>query len=595
MSPMENFLLVYPEIPKNTYWSFEYALPFIGKRSTMPPLGLLTLAALFPENCGLRLVDMNVEPLTDEEIRRADAVFVSAMIVQRESFSKVVESCKKSGKPVVAGGPYPTTSHGEIKGVDHFVLGEAENIFPVFLRDLQNGVAKKIYKSQSRPDLSEPVIPRYDLLKLDAYATMTVQYSRGCPFNCEFCDIWMIYGNRSRVKPAENVIREIDTLYELGWRSPVFVVDDNFIGNKRAVKKELLPALLRWQSEHDFVYRFFTEASVNMADDDELITAMVDAGFNEVFVGLETPSKKALRETGKFHNLKTDMFEGVRKLQRRGLEVMAGFVLGFDSDGEDIFDRQIEFIQEAGIPKAMIGILIALPATRLLERLEREGRLLFPSDGNNTHAMETNFVTRMDPSTLRKGYKKVLETLYDYNLKNYFARCNVCLDHIGETKFYNRPVAASELAAMRKSLLRQTCTRYGFQYWKFVLRNLLKNPSKFGESIRMAIQGHHFRMITQEFLKLEQVDSALKDGYLSFQEQLNQCSERMKADSRETARALRSLWDQKSKYLEHVHRKIDKLHKDFRGDALAKYNDFHEKMESALEIFERESKHSVSA
>ncbi len=595
MGPMKNFLLVYPEIPKNTYWSFEYALPFVGKKSSMPPLGLLTLAALFPENCSLRLVDMNVEPLTEEDIRRADAVFVSAMIVQSGSFGQVVETCNRLGKPVVAGGPYPTTSHEEIKGVDHFVLGEVENIFPVFFNDLQNGAAKKIYKAPSRPDLSKPVIPRYDLLKLDAYATMTVQYSRGCPFNCEFCDIWMIYGNRSRVKPAENVIMEIDALYQLGWRSPVFIVDDNFIGNKRAVKNDLLPALIRWQSEHDYAYRFFTEASINMADDDELLSAMVDAGFNEVFIGLETPSKKALRETGKFHNLKTDMFEGVRKLQRAGLEVMAGFILGFDSDEEGIFDRQIEFIQNAGIPKAMIGILIALPATRLLERLEKEGRMLFSSDGNNTHAMETNFVTRMDPLVLRRGYRKVLETLYDYNLKNYFTRCNVCLDHIGETRFYNRPVTASDMVALRKSLLRQTFTPYGFQYWKFVVRNVLKNPNKFGESIRMAIQGHHFRIITQELLKIEQVDSALKDGYAFFEEQLNQCVARMKSDSTETARALRSLWDEKRKSLKRIRGKIDKIHEDFRGDALAKYNEFYGKMKSALDLCERDINPSASA
>ncbi|MFO8084633.1 MAG: B12-binding domain-containing radical SAM protein [Desulfobacterales bacterium] len=513
MSSVKNILLVYPEIPKNTYWSFKYALSFIGKKSAMPPLGLITVAALFPKNCILKLVDMNVEPLVSADIRWADAVFISAMIVQKKSFAAVVKACNRFKKPVIAGGPYPTTSHQEIAGVDHVLSGEIEEVFSKFFEDFQNGVAKKVYPIPSHPCLSNTPIPRFDLLKMDAYSCMSIQYSRGCPFNCEFCDIWTIYGNRSRVKPAENVIREIDMLYQLGWRNPVFVVDDNFIGNKRRVKKELLPALKQWQEEHEFVYRFFTEAGINLADDDELIDAMRDVGFNEVFIGIETPSKKALRETGKLQNLKSDMLQAVRKLQQKGMEVMGGFVVGFDSDQEDIFDRQIAFIQKAGIPKAMIGILEALPATRLYSRLEKEGRILCDSDGNNTHHMETNFVTRMDRDTLKNGYKKVLETLYDNNLKNYFTRCNICLDHIKNSKLFNRKKYPGKIRILFKSLLYQTFTPYGRQYWKFLFRNIFKNPDKLAEVVRMAIQGHHFRMITQELLKAERVSSALESGY----------------------------------------------------------------------------------
>ncbi len=586
--PKKNVLLVYPEIPKNTYWSFQYALPFIGKRTSMPPLGLITVAALFPDDCSLRLVDMNVEALEDRDILWADAVFVSAMIVQQGSFQIVVEACNRLGRPVVAGGPYPTTSHETIEGVDHFVAGEAEDIFAEFWDDFQKGKAKKIYSPPSRPNLSRPVIPRFDLLKLDAYACMSVQYSRGCPFNCEFCDIWMIYGNRSRVKPAKNVVREIDTLYRLGWRSPVFIVDDNFIGNKRAVKRDLLPALTRWQEEHGFAYRFFTEASINLADDDELVEDMVGAGFNEVFIGVETPSEKSLRETKKFHNLKSDMFGSIRKLQNSGLEVMGGFVLGFDSDEKDIFDRQIEFIEKAGIPKAMIGILIALPQTRLLERLEREGRLLKASDGNNTHSLETNFVTRMDPETLRQGYRKVLETLYDHNLKNYFRRCSTCLDNIGHTEFYNRPVGFEDVKALFRSLFFQTFTPYGFQYWKFIVRNIMKNPDKFGETVRMAIQGHHFRTITQELLKVDRVDSALRDGYLAFLEYLSQYSELVKTNSGEALGQLYRQWDETRTCLKEIRARIDGIHRDFRGDALEKYREISEEMKTTLEGCEKE-------
>jgi radical SAM superfamily enzyme YgiQ (UPF0313 family) len=583
MALLKNILLVYPEIPKNTYWSFEYALSFIGKKCSMPPLSLITVAAFFPDNCLLKLVDMNIEPLNEEDIRWADAVFVSAMIVQKKSLKTVIKTCNTLGKAVIAGGPYPTTSHEEIAGVDHFLLGEVEESFVSFFEDLQKGTAKRLYPAPSPPALSNSALPRFDLLKLDAYASMSIQYSRGCPFHCEFCDIWMIYGNRSRVKSAENMIKEIETLYRLGWRRSIFIVDDNFIGNKQRVKKELLPALRQWQQDHDFVYRFFTEASINLADDDELIDAMRDSGFNEVFIGIETPSIKALRETGKIQNLKMDMFQAVRKIQGKGLEVMGGFVVGFDSDEEDIFDRQIAFIQKAGIPQAMIGILTALPATKLYHRLEKQGRILDIADGNNTHNMATNFITRMDREKLKIGYGKVLETLYDNNLKNYFTRCSTCLDHLGENKFYNRKIYWGEIRTVFKSILKQTFTPYGYQYWKFLIRNIAKHPKKFSEFMRMAIQGHHFRIITQELLKIEQVSSALEEGYTYLMKQLAQNSNLLKTNSREAVEHIGTLWDEKQKLLDNARKKIDAIHEDFRDDIYHKYDDLSEKMKNILE------------
>jgi radical SAM superfamily enzyme YgiQ (UPF0313 family) len=583
MALLKNILLVYPEIPKNTYWSFEYALPFIGKKCSMPPLSLITVAAFFPDTCRLKLVDMNIEPLNEEDIKWADAVFVSAMIVQKKSLKTVINMCNRLEKPVIAGGPYPTTSHEEIAGVDHFLLGEVEESFLNFFEDLINGTAKRIYPAPSPPALSNTAIPRFDLLNLDAYASMSIQYSRGCPFRCEFCDIWMIYGNRSRVKSAENMIKEIDTLYRLGWRRSIFIVDDNFIGNKQRVKKEMLPALEKWQQDHDFVYRFFTEASINLAYDDELIDAMRDTGFNEVFIGIETPSRKALRETGKIQNLKMDMLQAVRKIQGKGLEVMGGFVVGFDSDKEDIFDRQIAFIQQAGIPQAMIGILTALPATKLYHRLEKQGRILDVADGNNTHNMDTNFITQMGREKLKNGYGKVLETLYDYNLKNYFTRCSTCLDHLGENKLYNRKIYWGEIRTAFKSILKQTFTPYGYQYWKFLIRNIAKHPKKFSEFMRMAIQGHHFRMITQELLKIEQVSSTLEEGYTYFKKQLDQYSKLLKTNSREAVEHMATLWDEKQRLLDNARKKIDAIHEDFRDDIYQKYNDLSEKMKNILE------------
>ena len=365
MASLKNILLVYPEIPKTTYWSFSYALPFIQKKSAMPPLGLITVAALFPADSQVKLVDMNVEPLREEDVAACDAVFISAMIIQKDSMKQVIELCGKQQKPVIAGGPYPTTSYKEIDGVDHFVLGEVDLTFGAFLNDFVNGRAQKIYVPPERPSIEHLLPPRFDLLKMNYYQSMAVQFSRGCPFSCEFCDIWKIYGNRSRLKLSSTLLKELDALFALGWRGAVFVVDDNFIGNKKGVKTGLLPELLKWQKDHKFAFRFNTEASVNLADDEKLMAVMRDAGFNQVFLGIETPSVECLRETNKHLNAKTDLAGAVRRIQSFGIEVTAGFIVGFDNDTDDIFDRQIAFIFQTGIVQAMVGILIALALSSL--------------------------------------------------------------------------------------------------------------------------------------------------------------------------------------------------------------------------------------
>ncbi|SHJ33001.1 Radical SAM superfamily enzyme YgiQ, UPF0313 family [Desulfatibacillum alkenivorans DSM 16219] len=504
MKKLTKALLVYPKVPDNTYWSFKHALRFVRKKSSMPPLGLITLAAMFPRDVTLKLVDLNIEKLRKKDLEWADAVFVSAMIIQKDSFEEVVALARAAGKPVIAGGPYAGSSHKEIRGVDHFVLGEVENSFQGFLEDFQAGKAKGLYPPPEKPSLDQTPPPRFDLLKMESYASMSVQYSRGCPFNCEFCDIWKVYGNKPRLKPAESMIRELQTLHDQGWRGPVFVVDDNFIGNKRRVKAELLPAMFRWQKDHKYPFRFFTEASINLADDDALLQGMAAAGFNEVFIGIETPSAEALAETGKTQNLKCDMARAVTKIQEYGIEVMAGFILGFDSDTEDIVERQAAFIQQTGIPQAMVGILTALPGTELHSRLEREGRLLRVSDGNNTHNTTANFRTKMDAAVLQQSYTKLLSIIYDKNLKNYFDRCSKLLDNVGDPSLTMREVRFREIMMLLRSLARQPFTPYGYQYLKFITTRFVKNRRTFSEAVKFSIVGHHFHKITRQMVKAQE-------------------------------------------------------------------------------------------
>jgi len=582
----KNFLLVYPEIPTNTFWSFKYALRFLNKKSAMPPLGLITLAALIPDTFNLKLIDMNVESLKDQDVLWADSILVSAMIVQKDSLAKVVEQCNRLNRPVIAGGPYPTSSFQEIDGVAHFIIGEVENTFKDFLHDYLNGTAKKIYPIPEWPEITHTVIPRFDLLNMKAYSSMSIQYSRGCPFKCEFCDIWKVYGNKPRLKSAENVVLEIDTLYRLGWRGAVFIVDDNFIGNKRRVKEELLPALTTWQQKHHNVYRFYTEASINIADDESLLSAMRDARFNQVFIGIETPSPKSLRETGKLQNLNRNMPQAIQTIQHHGMEVMAGFILGFDSDAEDIFDSQIRFIQQNGIPQAMVGLLNALPGTDLFARLNKEGRILKASKGNNTHCMETNFLTRMDPVKLRNGYRKVLNTIYDSNLKNYFARCNKLLDNIGRTPFFQRDVKLGEIRILFKSIIRQAITNYGFQYLKFLVRNSLKNRSSIAEAVRLGIIGHHFHIITRETLKIDNVSTYLDEKYRYLLEQINGYSNRMVDNSKEALQNIAELWNQQKEILKQSKEKIDRIHVDFREEINRKYMDISIQMKALFKSFE---------
>jgi len=354
-------LLVNPEFP-DTYWSFRHALPFEGKRSAFPPLGLLTVSALLPPSWERRLVDLNVRRLKNSDIEWADMVMATAMLVQKDSLKLVVQRCKAKDKRVVIGGPYITTTIEDLPEADHIFLGEAETTLPQFVEDLALGAPKRTYQAAEKPPLSATPLPHFHLADLKRYSAMSVQYSRGCPFNCEFCDIIEIYGRVPRTKSNQQMVAEFDALKALGWRGTVFIVDDNFIGNKKNVR-HLLPDLAQWQKANGFPFSLITESSVNLADDEPLLAHMRDAGFRRVFLGIETPVEESLKEAQKSQN-RGNLLDSVKKIQSYGMEVMGGFIVGFDNDPEDIFERQIEFIRMSAIPLAMVGLLNALQIGR---------------------------------------------------------------------------------------------------------------------------------------------------------------------------------------------------------------------------------------
>ncbi len=481
-------LLVYPRTP-DTFWSFRHVLRLLSKRATLPPLGLLTIGALLPRHWEVRLVDLNVQRLCDDDVRWADYVMVSAMLIQQESVKRIVEQCQKWCKPIIGGGPLFTTSHAAFPDVQHFVLGEAEDIMPRLVSDLERGTVAHCYKSEKHPDIRKSPVPRWDLIDLKNYVTMAVQFSRGCPFDCEFCDIVIMNGHVPRTKTPAQLIAELDALLRLGWHQMVFVVDDNFIGN-RVHTKALLRELIAWRDATGASFTFFTEASINLADDAELCDLMVRAGFKKVFVGIESPVDESLGECRKLQNQGRDLTEAVQVLQQTGLEVMGGFIVGFDSDPHDIFRRQYEFIQKSGVVTAMVGLLQALPQTRLYQRLAREGRLLSVSSGNNTDAV-LNFRTRLNREELLHGYRDLMRRLYEPHA--YYQRIMTFLSQ-HKPRGPRCRLSWSDTQAFFKSFWVLGVWHRGRRaFWQFTLRTLLERPSQFRQGMEMAIMGYHFR------------------------------------------------------------------------------------------------------
>jgi len=488
-----NVLLISPEFP-DTFWSFKYALKFVHKRASSPPLGLLTVAALLPRAWQRRLVDLNVtRRLRDEALRWADMVFIGGMTVQRSSARAVIQRCRAAGVPVVAGGPLFTMEHQDFPEVDYFVLNEAEITLPRFLKDLEAGRPQRIYSSAEFADIKHAPAPQWELLDLKRYASMSVQYSRGCPFDCEFCNVTALFGHRTRTKGAGQVLAELDALYALGWRGGVFFVDDNFIGNKTRLKRELLPALIAWQRGRSGI-TFNTEVSVNLADDQELMQMMGDAGFDVVFVGIETPDERALRECNKKQNTGRDLVADVKKIQRAGLQVQGGFIVGFDSDRPSIFRRQIEFIQNSGIVTAMVGLLQAPPGTRLFERLKRENRIVGFTSGDNVDGT-TNIVPRMALRTLHEGYRSILQHIY--SPENYYQRVKTFLREYRTPKI-KPPLSMGRVLTFLHSALRLgVIGKERVHYWKMLLWTRFRRPDLVPLAITLMIYGHHFRKVCE--------------------------------------------------------------------------------------------------
>jgi radical SAM superfamily enzyme YgiQ (UPF0313 family) len=494
---MKKILMVYPQYP-DTFWSFRHALKFILKKAAFPPLGLLTVAAMLPKEWEKKLVDMNVTNLTDKDIKWADFVFISAMVVQRKSVKEVIQRVHNLGVKIVAGGPLFTSEPDEFGEVDHLVLNEAEITLPFFLADLEKQNLQKVYSSPFHPAITQTPVPLWSLIKktVKKYNSMSLQYSRGCPFDCEFCDITVLDGRIPRTKTREQVIAELDAIYNQGWRGSVFFVDDNFIGVKNKLKAEILPAIIQWGEKNNNPFAFFTEASINLAQDEDLMNIMAKAGFSRVFVGIETPNEASLNEADKNQNKNRDLIADVKTIQHHGMEVMAGFIVGFDNDPETIFETQIDFIQKSGIVTAMVGLLNAPIGTKLYQRLKKENRLIIGKDftGDNTDA-SLNFNPKMPRGKLIEGYWKILKTIY--SPKNYTKRIQTFLEEyrpknkVGQRRLHFHHI----FGLINTSWYLSFREKGGFYYWKYLIKNLFTRPRSLVTFINLMAYGYHFRKV----------------------------------------------------------------------------------------------------
>jgi radical SAM superfamily enzyme YgiQ (UPF0313 family) len=490
-----NVLLIYPKFP-DTFWSFTFALDFIGKKAAFPPLGLLTVAALLPDEFQKRLVDVNVDRLTDEDLSWADMAFIGGMAVQRKSAKQIIARCKQIGLKVIAGGPLFTAEPETFEEVDHLVLDEAELTLPSFLEDLKNGCPKKIYRVSGFCELRHSPVPSWHLIRMKKYASMSIQFSRGCPFNCDFCNVTTLFGHRTRMKTPKQVIAELNRMYDAGWRSNIFFVDDNFIGNKGYLKTHLLPALIEWRKDKKGCV-FFTEASINLADDPELLDMMVTAGFDSVFIGIESPDELSLTECRKTQNKNRDLLQNVKTIHRAGLQVMGGFIVGFDSDTPSIFQRQINFIQKSGIVTAMVGMLQAPPGTRLFDRLQMENRVVRTFSGDNVDG-STNIIPKMGLDRLSDGYRSIMKQIYSPH--NFYRRVRNILIEL-KAPGITIPLDFQRFLAFFRSAFRLgVLGKERFRYWQLMLWTLIRKPRLISVAITMSIYGYHYRRICERYI-----------------------------------------------------------------------------------------------
>ncbi|MDO8460106.1 MAG: B12-binding domain-containing radical SAM protein [Nanoarchaeota archaeon] len=575
-------LPVFPEFPKS-FWGYNYAVELLGKKATMAPTPILTVAAMVPEDTFdmQRVIDLNVEPLKDEEIERADLIFTSSMIVQRDSLEDIIKRAHHFGKPVVAGGPYPTSYKDEVPA-DHLVLGEAEITLQPFLRDLLKGTPKKMYEEHSidpseitieltrnrKPIITNTPVPRWDLINLKKYVVMPIQYSRGCPFDCDFCDITKLFGKESRTKTPAQMINEFNALYERKWRGPVFIVDDNFIGNAHNVR-ELLPHITKWQKEHKYPFSLFTEASMNLGilSYRDILEGMVKAGFDQVFLGIESIDPDVIRKMQKGQNL-GDPYEKVRNIQRAGLEVTGGFIIGGDNEKPTVFENLFNFIQKAGIVIPMPGLLTALRGTDLYKRLEREGRLIEESTGNNTHHFGFNFKTELDEKFLVEGYTVLLEKLFDS--KNYFNRCRTLDANRGE--YHNSDgIGLPEIRAFTGIACEKLIRHPDKEAASYLRETLRKAPKKFPLAVAQTVKLHHFQTMTKANLDVYRYKQHTETLY----ERFERAAEQIKQGAGDFVISLRKL---EKGILKEAAQKCRRIHKDFRENAQEAYNQLSERV-----------------
>ena len=512
-------LLLYPQFPI-TFWSLHGALELLGRKVLLPPLGLITVAALLPERWELRLVDTNIRPVSLQDWAWADLVIASAMLVQRHHLAQLIRSAKEHQLPVAVGGPFATSTPdaAELKEADYLILDEGEITIPLFLKALERGQKQGLFKaSGERPDVQTSPIPRFDLLDQQHYSLMAVQFSRGCPYQCEFCDIIVLYGRKPRTKEPSQLLAEFDCLYRLGWRGEIFLVDDNFIGNKRNVKR-LLPVLKNWQRIHNWPFSFTTEASLDLAQDEELMIAMAMAGFKRVFLGIETPDQNSLKLTHKDQNTRHPLDQAVVDITAHGLEVMAGFILGFDGETSGAGDRIVQFIERTGIPLAMVGILIALPNTALWDRLQKEGRLLESSDGFDqgvqTHLL--NFRTQRPMPEIAGEFLEAFSALYDPHayLERVYRYC-CALDagrrRISSDQRQGRNWNQGSVLLRGLTIL---CWRQGLRrktrwlFWKRLIQISTQHSLVLGEYLWLLMLNEHF--ISYQASMKDQVQQQLK-------------------------------------------------------------------------------------
>ena len=488
-----NILMVYPDYP-DSFWSFKHALYFISKKAAVPPLGLITVAAMLPGSWNKKLVDMNVSELKKKDIVWADYVFLSAMYIQKDSVNRIIKECVENKVKIIAGGPLFTQEYNNYPEVEHFILNEAEITLAPFLHDLEMGIKpKRIYQTTEYADITKSPVPDYTLLSRKDYAFMNIQVSRGCPFACDFCEITSLLGHKVRMKEPTQIIQELDAIYNLNWRGPVSIVDDNFIGNKKEIKEHFLPLMKAWMIEHKFPFTFNIQSSINLADDEELMALLIETGFSSAFIGIETPMEASLVDCNKNQNRNRDLIQSVKKIQHTGIQVSGGFIVGFDSDTPAVFQQQIDFIQKSGIVSAMVGLLNAPKNTELYYRMENENRLLKEATGNNTDS-SMNFVPKMNFQELKEGYKKIIFNLY--SVKPYYKRIREFLLNYRQLHSRNNKIEFSYLMAFFKSILIIGIVNKGrAEYWKFLFWTLLRRPNVFMLALTFAVYGYHFRTV----------------------------------------------------------------------------------------------------